>query len=146
MIDEARKKFIGEIMQRPPKFSAIKINGKRAFDYARSDKEIEMKERLIRIDDFKIDMTRFPDLDFEVVCSKGTYIRSLADDFGKALGNGACLVALRRTKTGDFDVKDAWTLDSLREAIIAEGHDGAPENQQKKEPYEHKKFSKAQTD
>ena len=121
MMEEARKQFIGEILQRPPKFSAIKINGKRAFDYARSDKEIEMKERLVTIEDFKLDYSEFPKINFEVKCSKGTYIRSLAHDFGKALGNGACLISLRRTKIGDFDVANARDLSELKREIQVTG-------------------------
>jgi tRNA pseudouridine 55 synthase len=122
-IEKARVKFLGYIKQYPPKFSAIKINGKRAFDYARSDEEIELKARDVRIDDFKVDMTRFPELDFEVTCSKGTYIRSLAHDFGKALNNGACLKSLRRTKIGDFSVENAWKLDDLKQSIMDCGFD-----------------------
>ena len=121
MMEEARKKFIGDILQRPPKFSAIKINGKRAFDYARSDKEIEMKERLVNIEDFKLDYSEFPKIHFEVKCSKGTYIRSLANDFGKELGNGACLISLRRTKIGDFSVENARDLFELKREIQVTG-------------------------
>ena len=120
-IDLARKKFIGDIKQHPPKYSAIKIKGKRAFDYARSDEEIELKARDIHIEDFKISTDRFPELDFEVTCSKGTYIRSLAHDFGRELGNGACLKTLRRTRIGDFKVEDAWQLEDLKQAIIESG-------------------------
>lgn len=122
-IDEARKKFIGDIKQYPPKYSAIKIKGKRAFDYARSDEEIELKARDIHIEDFKLSMERFPELDFEVTCSKGTYIRSLANDFGKELGNGACLKSLRRTRIGDFKVEDAWQLEDLKQHIIDTGEE-----------------------
>ena len=121
MMEEARKSFIGDIMQRPPKFSAIKIQGKRAFEYARSDKEIAMKERLVHIEDFKIDTSKFPVVSFEVKCSKGTYIRSLVNDFGKALGNGACMTSLRRTKIGDFSVENAYDLMELKKQIIEEG-------------------------
>ena len=121
MMEEARKKFIGDILQRPPKFSAIKINGKRAFDYARSDKEIEMKERTVHIEDFKLDYSEFPKINFEVKCSKGTYIRSLAHDFGKALGNGASLISLRRTKIGEFDVTNARNLFELKREIQETG-------------------------
>lgn len=121
MMEEARKKFIGDILQRPPKFSAIKINGKRAFDYARSDKEIEMKERTVHIEDFKLDYSEFPKINFEVKCSKGTYIRSLAHDFGKALGNGASLISLRRTKIGDFSVENARDLFELKREIQETG-------------------------
>lgn len=122
-IDQARQKFIGDIKQYPPKYSAIKIKGKRAFDYARSDEEIELKARDINIEDFKISMERFPELDFEVTCSKGTYIRSLAHDFGLELGNGACLKTLRRTRIGDFKVEDAWQLEDLKKAIIDSGEE-----------------------
>ena len=122
-IDLARKKFIGDIKQHPPKYSAIKIKGKRAFDYARSDEEIELKARDIHIEDFKISTDRFPELDFEVTCSKGTYIRSLAHDFGRELGNGACLKTLRRTRIGDFKVEDAWRLEDLKQAIIESGEE-----------------------
>ncbi|MCR5014440.1 MAG: tRNA pseudouridine(55) synthase TruB [Bacteroidales bacterium] len=120
-IEAARQQFIGDIKQHPPKYSAIKIKGKRAFDYARSDEEVELKARDIHIFDFQLNLDRFPDVDFEVVCSKGTYIRSLAHDFGKALGNGAYLKSLRRTKIGDFSVDNAWKLDELRQAIIDTG-------------------------
>ena len=122
-IDAARKKFIGNIKQYPPKYSAIKIKGKRAFDYARSDEEIELKARDIHIEDFKVNTERFPELDFEVTCSKGTYIRSLAHDFGRELGNGACLKTLRRTRIGDFKVEDAWQLEDLKQAIIDSGEE-----------------------
>ena len=122
-IEAARLKFIGNIKQHPPKYSAIKIKGKRAFDYARSDEEIELKARDIHIDDFKLSLNRFPELDFEVTCSKGTYIRSLAHDFGRELGNGACLKSLRRTRIGDFKVEDAWQLEELKQAIIDSGEE-----------------------
>ena len=120
-IEARRVQFIGDIKQYPPKYSAIKIKGKRAFDYARSDEEIELKARDIHIDDFKLSLDRFPELDVEVTCSKGTYIRSLAHDFGKALCNGACLKSLRRTRIGDFRVEDAWPLEDLKQKIIGKG-------------------------
>ena len=120
-IEAARLRFIGDIKQYPPKYSAIKIKGKRAFDYARSDEEIELKARDIHISDFQLNLDRFPEIDFEVTCSKGTYIRSLANDFGQALGNGACLTSLRRTRIGDFRVEDAWQLEDLKNEIIATG-------------------------
>ena len=122
-IDAARKKFIGDIKQHPPKYSAIKIKGKRAFDYARSDEEIELKARDIHIEDFKLSIERFPELDFEVTCSKGTYIRSLAHDLGRELNNGACLKSLRRTRIGDFKVENAWQLEDLKNEIIATGEE-----------------------
>ena len=122
-IEAVRLKFVGDIKQYPPKYSAIKIKGKRAFDYARSDEEIELKARDIHIDDFKLNLERFPEIDFEVTCSKGTYIRSLAHDFGRELGNGACLKSLRRTRIGDFRVEDAWQLENLKNEIIATGEE-----------------------
>lgn len=125
-LEQARQKFIGELHQCPPKYSAIKINGKRAFDYARSDEEIELKARTIRIESFRIDSTRFPEIDFEVECSKGTYIRSLVNDFGQELGNGACLKSLRRTRIGEFSVDDAWKLEDLKQMIISTGEDHCP--------------------
>lgn len=122
-IEAARLKFIGDIKQYPPKYSAIKIKGKRAFDYARSDEEVELKARDIHIDDFKLNIDRFPEIAFEVTCSKGTYIRSLAHDFGRELGNGACLKTLRRTRIGSFSVEDAWQLEDLKNEIIATGEE-----------------------
>lgn len=120
-LEVARLKFVGDVKQHPPKYSAIKIKGKRAFDYARSDEEIELKARDIHIDDFKLNLDRFPEIDFEVTCSKGTYIRSLAHDFGRELGNGACLKSLRRTRIGEFQVESAWQLEDLKNEIIATG-------------------------
>lgn len=130
-IDAARQCFIGEIKQHPPKYSAIKIKGKRAFDYARSDEEVELKARDIRIDDFRLHLERFPELDFEITCSKGTYIRSLAHDFGKALNNGACLKSLRRTRIGEFSVDNAWQLEDLKQAIIDTGEEYKKYQQEK---------------
>ncbi len=121
MMEEVRRSFIGDILQRPPKFSAIKIQGKRAFEYARSDEEVALKERLIHIEDFKIDTTNFPVVKFEVKCSKGTYIRSLVHDFGKALNSGACMTSLRRTKIGKFSVENARDLMELKKEIIETG-------------------------
>lgn len=121
MMEEVRQSFLGDIMQRPPKFSAIKIQGKRAFEYARSDEEVALKERLVHIEDFKIDTSNFPEVSFEVKCSKGTYIRSLVNDFGKKINSGACMTSLRRTKIGDFSVDDARDLMELKKEIIESG-------------------------
>ena len=119
-IEAARLQFIGDLKQYPPKYSAIKIKGKRAFDYARSDEEIELKARDVRIDDFKLSLDRFPELDFEVTCSKGTYIRSIARDFGLALGSGAFLSDLRRERIGDYTLADALVLDDIEGVITAD--------------------------
>ncbi|WP_312921518.1 tRNA pseudouridine(55) synthase TruB [Empedobacter brevis] len=110
IIQEATNQFIGEIEQFPPMHSAIKVDGKRLYELARDGQEIERKARRITIHDFKITKINLPFVDFEVNCSKGTYIRSLAYDFGKAVNSGGYLTALRRTKIGNFDVVDAENL------------------------------------
>ncbi|WP_313373877.1 tRNA pseudouridine(55) synthase TruB [Chishuiella sp.] len=107
---EATQQFIGEIQQFPPMHSAIKVDGKRLYELAREGQEIERKSRTITIQDFKITRIELPFVDFEVNCSKGTYIRSLAYDFSKALNSGGYLTALRRTKIGEFDVINAENL------------------------------------
>lgn len=110
-MEEVRQEFIGEQQQVPPLFSAKQIDGKRAYELARKGIEKELKPNTIVITDFVLKTDRFPEVDFEITCSKGTYIRSIAHDFGKRLGCGATLIALRRTKSGDFDVKDAKSVD-----------------------------------
>lgn len=116
-IHEATKQFIGEIDQYPPVFSAIKKDGKRLYEFARAGEDVEIKSRKITISEFEI--TRFENnqVDFRVLCSKGTYIRSLANDFGKALNTGSHLSALRRTKIGDFHVKNALTPEAFIESL-----------------------------
>ncbi|WP_293874174.1 tRNA pseudouridine(55) synthase TruB [Flavobacterium sp.] len=101
------KQFIGEIDQKPPVFSAIKKDGVRLYEHARAGEEVEIAFRKTTIHEFEITRIALPEIDFRVVCSKGTYIRSLAFDFGKALNSGAYLSDLRRTKIGDYDVVDA---------------------------------------
>ncbi|MEN8804988.1 MAG: tRNA pseudouridine(55) synthase TruB, partial [Wenyingzhuangia sp.] len=115
MIQETTKKFIGEIDQVPPIFSAIKKEGKRLYELARQGKTTEIKSRKITISEFEILALDFPNIHFRVACSKGTYIRSLAYDFGKALNSGSHLSALRRTKIGDFQVDHAVTINSFLE-------------------------------
>ena len=107
LIENTRLKFIGEIDQVPPVFSAIKKDGKRLYEHARAGEEVEIKSRKIEILELELTRIALPEIDFRVVCSKGTYIRSLAYDFGKALNSGAHLTALRRTKIGAFDVENA---------------------------------------
>lgn len=107
LIQETTKQFIGEINQKPPVFSAIKKDGKRLYEHARAGEEVEIAYRKVTIEQFEITNISLPQIDFRVVCSKGTYIRSLAFDFGKALQSGAYLSALRRTKIGEFSVEDA---------------------------------------
>lgn len=101
------KSFIGKQEQVPPLFSAVMINGKRAYTHARAGDDIELKAKPIEIKEFEITSIEMPVVSFRIVCSKGTYIRSLARDFGLALNSGAHLTSLRRTKIGEFDVKDA---------------------------------------
>jgi tRNA pseudouridine55 synthase len=110
LIEETTKQFIGDIQQYPPVFSAIKKDGKRLYEFARAGEEVDIKARQISVEQFEITHMDGLNLDFRIVCSKGTYIRSLAHDFGKALGSGAHLSALRRTKIGDFNVAHAVTV------------------------------------
>src|SRR5690554_43562 len=105
--EKVRMQFIGEINQFPPIFSAIKKDGKRLYEHARAGEEVEIQSRKIEIIEFEITRIDLPEIDFRVVCSKGTYIRSLAYDFGKALNSGAHLTSLRRTKIGNYSVNDA---------------------------------------
>ncbi len=107
LILETTKQFIGIIDQFPPIFSAIKKDGKRLYEHARAGEEVEIQSRKVEIMEFEITRINLPEVDFRVVCSKGTYIRSLAFDFGKALNSGGHLTALRRTKIGDFSVDNA---------------------------------------
>lgn len=119
-LQEARKFFIGTISQFPPIFSAIKIDGKRAFNYARKQQEVKLEPRVVTINRFELDNIQIPDVDFVIDCSKGTYIRSLAHDFGKSLQNGACLTTLRRTHIGKFSVENALSLEQLRELLTSQ--------------------------
>jgi tRNA pseudouridine55 synthase len=107
LIHQTIPQFLGEIDQKPPVFSAIKKDGKRLYEHARAGESVEIAHRKTTIHEFEITRIAFPEIDFRVVCSKGTYIRSLAYDFGVALGSGAHLIALRRTKIGVYDVIDA---------------------------------------
>ncbi|MFK7948424.1 MAG: tRNA pseudouridine(55) synthase TruB [Saprospiraceae bacterium] len=113
LIELTRQKFIGRIEQVPPMFSAIKVNGQPLYKKARKGEMVEVKSRTVEIFDFKIKKIEMPFLDFEASCSKGTYIRSLAYDFGKAMDNGAYLTELRRTQVGDFFIEEAWNLEEL---------------------------------
>ena len=116
-VQQATKEFIGDIQQEPPVFSALKKEGKRLYEYAREGKEVEVPSRTINISNFDISRIELPEVDFRVVCSKGTYIRSLAHDFGKALNNGGHLSTLRRTRIGDFSVEDAMTLEEFEKKL-----------------------------
>jgi len=114
LIRETTKQFTGEIIQVPPIFSALKIDGKKAYEYARKNEKVKMRERLITIYSFEIENIELPLVYFRVKCSKGTYIRSLANDFGKALNSGAYLYSLCRTAIGEYKNEDALTIEEFK--------------------------------
>ena len=116
-IHNAVNQFIGEIQQRPPIFSALKKDGKRLYEFARSGEDVDVPNRKITVSEFEITKIELPNVDFRVVCSKGTYIRSLANDFGKALNNGAHLSALRRTRIGEFSVENATHIAAFEASL-----------------------------
>ena len=120
LIHQTTQQFIGEIDQKPPIFSAIKKDGKRLYELARQGKTTEIKSRKITISEFEITNIDGNNLDFRVVCSKGTYIRSLAHDFGIALNSGAHLTKLRRTKIGEFSVEKAQSIDGFVSSLEVE--------------------------
>ena len=109
----ARNKFLGNIEQVPPMFSALKHKGKALYKLARAGKEVERAPRQVEIFSFDITKINLPDIQFEIACSKGTYIRVIADDFGKELGCGGILSLLRRTEIGEYKVDDAFDLDEF---------------------------------
>ena len=111
VLNNAIPQFLGEIEQYPPVFSALKKDGKRLYEYARKGEEVKIDSRKVSISSFTLTRINLPEVDFQVRCSKGTYIRSLAHDFGKAVESGGHLSALRRTKIGDFNVNDSYDLD-----------------------------------
>lgn len=113
LLRETAQKFVGLQEQYPPAHSAVWINGERAYKLARKGEDVEMKPRSVRIHQFAIFDYNPPFVRFEVACGKGTYVRSLAHDFGKALNSGGYLKALRRTKVGDYSVEDALTPDQF---------------------------------
>ncbi len=113
LIDETLLRFVGEIWQKPPIYSAVKVEGKRAYDYARKGLEVEIQPKLLVIDEIEVLEYLHPVLKIRVVCSKGTYIRALARDIGLALNSGAHLIALERTRIGDVRLSDCWKLDDL---------------------------------
>ena len=118
MIHSTCKKFEGKIMQKPPIYSALKREGKRLYQHAREGTKVKIEAREVEIESFKITSIEMPKLTFEVICSKGTYIRSLAYDYGKLLNNGAHLSKLRRDKIGNFSLEDATTIDFFQENIL----------------------------
>ncbi|QEM13933.1 tRNA pseudouridine(55) synthase TruB [Mucilaginibacter rubeus] len=118
--------FIGDIQQYPPAHSAIKVDGERLYEKARRGEEVELKLRNVTITEFELTRVELPEIDFRVVCSKGTYIRSLVNDFGAALNNGAYLSKLRRTRSGNFRIEDAWEVmelvNTVRELKTSDTH------------------------
>lgn len=117
LIQETTKQFLGEINQKPPIFSAIKKDGIRLYEHARAGETVEIPFRKTTIHEFEITRVALPEIDFRVQCSKGTYIRSLAFDFGKALQSGAHLSALRRTKIGDYSVENGFTPEDFEKQL-----------------------------
>lgn len=111
LIESVRMSFLGEQQQVPPIFSAKQVDGKRAYDLARAGKEVELKSNTIHIYDLKLDTTNFPEIAFEVTCSKGTYIRSIANDLGEKLNSGGTLIELRRTKSGEQIIDESKTVE-----------------------------------
>lgn len=111
LMNDVAATFVGEQDQVPPIFSAKQIDGKRAYEHARKGRDIELKANRINISTFEINTESFPEVKFRVVCSKGTYIRSLANDFGKKLNSGGTLIELRRTRSGEFKIDEAKSVD-----------------------------------
>lgn len=120
LIRNATQQFIGDISQFPPVFSALKKDGKRLYEFARAGEAVDIPSRTVHISEFEITQIDHLKVDFRVVCSKGTYIRSLANDFGKALDSGAHLSVLRRTKIGDFDVDSAISVEAFIKSLPSE--------------------------
>lgn len=118
LIQKATQHFIGDIQQKPPVFSALKKEGKRLYEFARAGEEVEIPSRKVHISEFEITRIELPEVDFRVACGKGTYIRSLAHDFGKVLNSGGHLSALRRTRIGDFSVEDAVSLETYEKTLL----------------------------
>ncbi len=108
------KQLTGKIEQTPPVFSAIKVKGKRAYDYARDNENVKLKSRTITVNEFEITGINLPEVHFRISCSKGTYIRSLARDFGKALGSGSYLTSLCRTRSGAFNISNAMSIEEFQ--------------------------------
>ncbi|MCF0040899.1 tRNA pseudouridine(55) synthase TruB [Dyadobacter fanqingshengii] len=110
ILESARLALTGSITQVPPIYSALRVDGERLYKKARRGEEVEIKKRNVEISLFEIDATHFPLVDFKIICSKGTYIRSMVRDFGQLAGSGAYLSALCRTRIGAFELKNAWNL------------------------------------
>jgi tRNA pseudouridine55 synthase len=116
-ISQAVKQLSGVIEQIPPAHSAIRINGKRAYESARKGEEVIIKPRQVEVKEFEFDATNFPEISFRIVCSKGTYIRSLVRDLGKLLDSGAYMSSLRRTRIGEFKIENSLTIEQFLATI-----------------------------
>lgn len=116
-LSEVAAKMTGEIMQVPPAHSAIKVDGKRVYELARAGKEVKLEPRKVTIKEFEIKGIELPVVHFRIVCSTGTYIRSMANDFGELLGCGAYLSSLRRTRIGNFSASDAFTMETFQQQV-----------------------------
>lgn len=121
MIEEVRKTFMGETEQIPPMYSAVNYGGKKLYKFARAGREVKREPRKIVVTEFEITEISLPEIRFRIGCSKGTYIRVIADDFGSKLGCGAYLTELRRTKIGDYDVEDAFSPAGFIDMMKAKG-------------------------
>lgn len=120
MVEEVLPRFTGKIMQVPPIFSAVKVDGKRAYNFARKGKEVELKAKSLEIKEIEVLSCNFPEVVLRIVCSKGTYIRAIARDFGVALGSGAHLTGLRRTRVGNVSLESCTSVDKALERISTE--------------------------
>lgn len=130
-VEEALQKLTGERLQAPPIYSAKKVEGLRAYELARAGEQVELRKALINIYSLKLEEYNLPSIRIRVECSKGTYIRSLAQEIGEVLDSGAYLTTLRRTRSGEFRTEEAWSLDGFLEALAAEECKKSEENETK---------------
>ena len=133
LIYEVAKSFIGAFAQTPPLHSAKKRDGVRYYKMARRGEEFERIKSWVELKEFEITRIAIPEIDFRIVCSKGFYVRSLAHDFGEKLVSGAHIIGLRRVRSGNFHIKDAWTIESFMEFVLKE-----------KENYQNESLSQSQ--
>ncbi len=120
LLQEAARQLTGTLQQVPPVFSATKVDGKHAYEYARKDQVLILPPKEVTVSEFELTRIALPEVDFRIVCSKGTYIRSMARDFGLATGGGAYLSALCRTRVGPYLLSDSMEMDALKEFLLAE--------------------------
>lgn len=118
-LERTRQSMLGTITQNVPVYSAIKVDGQRSYHRVRRGEAVRIKSREVQVHDFDLNYDDFPNLKFRITVSKGTYIRAIADDFGRLVQSGGHLAELRRTNIGSYDIKDAWTVDALIDAVDA---------------------------